>query len=85
MYVYQLDRWLDWCATNDIEPLRARRNDVERYIQHLHLGLGQKASSVNTALTPVRGFYRFAYWEGIIDRDPAVLARRPRYPRGPVA
>lgn len=35
-------------------------------------------ASVCTALTSVRGLYRFAAQEGLIDRDPAQFARRPR-------
>ncbi|MEV7428335.1 tyrosine-type recombinase/integrase [Nocardioides sp. NPDC092400] len=80
-YVYQLGRWLDWCTTHDIAPLAAGRVDVEQFVHHLHVELGHLPSSVHAALTPVRGFYRFAYAEGVIDRDPAVLARRPRNPK----
>ncbi|MGC4112329.1 MAG: tyrosine-type recombinase/integrase [Nocardioides sp.] len=82
LYTYQLDRWLEWCAVNSIKPLLARRPDVEAYIHHLHQGLNQKPSSVHTALTPVRGFYRYIYNEEHISRDPAALARRPRVVRG---
>ncbi|KQT89318.1 hypothetical protein ASG49_16180 [Marmoricola sp. Leaf446] len=81
-YTYQLDRWLRWCADNSLEPLLARRTDVEAYIRHLHEGENQAISSVHTALVPVRGFYRFAFNEEIIARDPAALARRPRLSRG---
>jgi integrase/recombinase XerD len=81
-YTYQLDRWLRWCAANLIEPLEARRTDVETYIKYLHEEVNHKVSSVHTALVPVRGFYRFAFDEEIISRDPAALARRPRLSRG---
>lgn len=81
-YTYQLDRWLTWCATRSLDPLRATRTDVETYIKHLHEDLGQKISTVHTALVPVRGFYRFAFNEDLIARDPAAMARRPRLSRG---
>lgn len=81
-YTYQLDRWLNWCAESSLDPLRVTRTDVETYIRHLHEDLGQKISTVHTALCPVRGFYRFAFNEDLIARDPAAMARRPRLLRG---
>lgn len=81
-YTYQLDRWLDWCAGNSLEPLQVTRTDVETYIKHLHEDLSQRVSTVHTALVPVRGFYRFAFNEDLIARDPAAMARRPRLTRG---
>lgn len=81
VYVYQLDRWFAWCDSAGLRPLEVGRIHVERFVHHLHEVLGHKPSSVHTALTPIRGFYRFAYAEGFIDRDPAALARRPRNPR----
>ncbi|WP_156415567.1 phage integrase N-terminal SAM-like domain-containing protein [Terrabacter sp. Soil811] len=79
LYSYYLDRYLDWCGLQAYEPLTVTRADVERYVHHLHVELGLRPSSVATALTPVRGLYRFGYHEGAMDRDPAVHTRRPRY------
>ncbi len=81
-YTYQLDRWLLWCRDNSIEPLQAKRADVETYIKYLQEEQNQKISTIHTALVPVRGFYRYAFNEEIIARDPAALARRPRLSRG---
>jgi integrase/recombinase XerD len=81
-YTYQLDRWLAWCADRSIDPLKVQRTDVETYIRWLQDDMNQKISSVHTALVPVRGFYRFAFNEEVIARDPAALARRPRLSRG---
>lgn len=81
LYVFQLNRWFSWCFAVGIAPLAATRVDVERFVHHLHVGLGHQPSSVHTALTPIRGFYRFACSEAVIDRDPAAHARRPRNPK----
>ncbi len=78
LYEFHLDRFFDWCVTVSVSPLSATRRDVERYIEHLVVDRGLAASSVCTALTPVRGLYRFAHQECLIDRDPAQYARRPR-------
>lgn len=81
LYNFQLNRWFSWCDAVGIPPLTVTRTDVERFIHHLHVELGQQPSSVHTALTPIRGFYRFACAETFIDRDPAAHARRPRNPK----
>jgi integrase/recombinase XerD len=78
IYEFYIDRYFGWCAEEEIYPLRAARRDVERYIEHLLVDRGMAAASVCTALTPVRGLYRFAHQECLIDRDPAQYARRPR-------
>lgn len=81
LYVFHLNRWFSWCDTVGLPPLAATRPDVERFVHHLYVERGQQPSSVHTALTPVRGFYRFACAEAFIDRDPAAHARRPRNPK----
>lgn len=60
LYVFYLGRFLDWCVLDDLDPMAARPGDIERYVHHLHVELELKASTVCTAMTPVRGFYRFA-------------------------
>src|SRR5215207_11603882 len=39
------------------------------------------ASSVNTMMHAVRGFFRFAHIDGLIPHDPAVYARLPKVHR----
>ncbi|MFC7489447.1 MULTISPECIES: tyrosine-type recombinase/integrase [unclassified Knoellia] len=78
LYTFYLDRFYGWCADEGIDPALAVRSQVERYIQHLLVGRRLSPASVCTALTPVRGLYRFAHQECLIARDPAQYARRPR-------
>lgn len=78
VYHFYLDRYFAWCGMQRIEPLAAARRDVERYIEHLLVDRRMAPASVCTALTPVRGIYRFAHQECVIQRDPAQYARRPR-------
>jgi integrase/recombinase XerD len=75
-YAWSLDLWFDWCTSQSLRPLEVRRADVERYIQHL-VARGGMPASIKFRLAPVRGFYRLAYLEGVVPRDPAVLARVP--------
>jgi integrase/recombinase XerD len=81
-YEYHLDRWLDWCASQAVPPLGARRAHVEQYIHYLNVETQHRPRSVVNALTPVRAFYRIAHNDGFVDRDPAALARLPRFVSG---
>lgn len=77
-YAYQLRRWFSWCETNHLDPLvHIQRAHVELYIRHLDQA-GLMASSVNTAMHAVRGFFRFAHIDGLITADPAIYARLPK-------
>jgi len=78
LYAYQLRRWFEWCQTNGLDPLvEIQRAHVELYIRHLGES-GLMASSVNTSMHAVRGFFRFAHIDGLIVSDPAVYARLPK-------
>jgi integrase/recombinase XerD len=57
-----------------------QRAHVELYIR----GLGESglmASSINTMMHGMRGFFRFAHIDGLIPADPAVYARLPKVHR----
>jgi integrase len=78
LYSYQLRRWSQWCEGNGLDPLVGiQRAHVELYIR----GLGEAglmASSTNTMMHGVRGFFRFAHIDGLIPAHPAVYARLPK-------
>jgi integrase/recombinase XerD len=81
LYAYQLRRWFAWCETRDLDPLIGiQRAHIELYIRYLGES-GLMASSVNTSMHAVRGFFRFAHIDGLIVSDPAVYARLPRVHR----
>jgi integrase/recombinase XerD len=82
-YTHYLDRWLDWCTSAGVEPLGARRGDVEQYVHYLRVETSHRPQAVQAALAPVRGFYRLAHNDGLIDPDPAAMARAPRFLPGP--
>src|SRR4051812_5632163 len=72
LYAYQLRRWFDWCQANGLDPLvGVQRAHVELYIRSLGEA-GLMASSTNTMMHAVRGFFRFAHIDGLIPADPAV-------------
>lgn len=78
MYAFQLRRWFAWCELNALDPLSGiQRAHVELFIRHLG-ECGLVASSVNTSMHAVRGFFKFAHIDGLIINDPAVYARLPK-------
>jgi integrase/recombinase XerD len=78
LYAYQLRRWFEWCEANGLDPLAGiQRGHVELYIRGLG-DAGLMASSTNTMMHGVRGFFRFAHIDGLIPADPAVYARLPK-------
>ena len=78
MYAYQLRRWFAWCEINQLDPLiGVERAHVELFIRYLG-ECGLMASSVNSSMHAVRGFFRFAHIDGLIISDPAVYARLPK-------
>ncbi len=81
LYASQLRRWFAWCETNALDPLVGiQRAHIELYIRRLGES-GLMASSVNTSMHAVRGFFRFAHIDGLIVSDPAVYARLPKVHR----
>src|SRR4051812_40264796 len=54
-----------------------QRAHIELYIRQLGEA-GLMASSVDTMMHAVRGFFRFAHIDGTIRCDPAVYARLPK-------
>lgn len=59
--------------------LTATRRDVEAYRAQLEQQ-GRSAATVAKAISALTGLFAFAVDEGLLDRNPALVARRPRVP-----
>jgi integrase/recombinase XerD len=81
LYAYQLRRWFARCEANGLDALIGiERAHIELYIRHLGEA-GLMASSINTMMHGVRGYFRFAHIDGVTPSDPAVYARHPEVHR----
>ena len=80
-YASHLRRWFAWCETNGLDPLIGiQRAHVELYIRSL-VDRGLMASTINTSMHGIRGYFKFAHIDGQISADPAVYARLPKVHR----
>jgi len=52
--------FLAWCASTGLDPMQARRVDLELYLRWMQLQRRYKPSTVSRRLSIVAGFYRTA-------------------------
>lgn len=81
LFQYSLDLriFYDWCATAGIDPLRARRADLERFRRHLEDERGNGARTVRRRLQTLRTFYKVAVADDYLTKDPSVMLTLPRH------
>src|SRR5450631_3517032 len=72
-----LRAFLTWCASRDIEPLRAQRAQLELYVRWMQETRRYKPSTVSRRTSVLSGFYRTAVIDGVIEHSPAEYVRRP--------
>lgn len=73
-------RWITWCTGRALDPLAARRPDVETWLREL-ADRGLSRSSVAVHYDAVASIYRHAYDEELIDRNPCARIPRPKVHR----
>jgi site-specific recombinase XerD len=76
-YRREVAAWVRWCASQNIDPVQARRGDVESFRE----AMKQAGLSVATRahkLSIVRRFYEAALSHGLIERNPAERVRAGR-------
>lgn len=78
IYEYHLGAWLRWCAERGVDPMKAKRAHLELYVRWRNEERGNMPSSIHTAMTPVKGLYKFADIDGLIDKDPSAYIRLPK-------
>jgi site-specific recombinase XerD len=61
------------------EVLKATRRDVEAFRAHLE-ALGRAPATIAKSMAALTGLFDFAVDEGIVERNPARSARRPKVP-----
>lgn len=73
-YRSDLNRFLAWCEQHSVDPASVREVDLERFIGELVVA-GAAATSVTRATSVLRGFFGYAFDEGLMSHDPATSIR----------
>ena len=72
--------YLTWCAGRGLDPLAARRPDLELYIRWMQEFRRFKPSTVSRRFSVAAGFYRTCVIDGMLEHSPAEHVRRPSVP-----
>jgi integrase/recombinase XerD len=75
-----LRAYLTWCDHHDLDPLTAKRVEVERYLRWLQEVRRFKPSTVSRRMSVLCGFYRTCVIDGVLEHSPAEYVRRPVVP-----
>lgn len=68
---------LRWCADRGLDPLAARRPDLEHYIRWMQQTCRFKPSAISRQFPVAAGFYRTCVFDGVLEHSPAEHVRRP--------
>jgi site-specific recombinase XerD len=69
--------YLRWCTDRGLDPLAARRPDLEQYIRWIQESRRFKPSTISRRFSVTAGFYRTCVIDGQLDHSPAEHVRRP--------
>jgi site-specific recombinase XerD len=72
--------YLTWCAEQGLDPLAARRPQLELYIRWMQEIRRFKPSTVSRRFSVTAGFYRTCVIDGLLEHSPAEHVRRPSVP-----
>jgi integrase/recombinase XerD len=79
-YATCLPRWNRWCADRQIDPLTARRADVELWLRTV-ADAGLSRASIAAHYDAVASIYRLAYEEKSVGASPCARVSRPKIQR----
>src|SRR4051812_8604520 len=86
-YFADVAAWLDWCARTGLDPLEARRADVDAWKATITVtgkdGTVKRASSstVSRRLAAVSSWYQYLVDNDVTDRNPVAAVKRPKVDR----
>ena len=64
-----------WCADRGLDPLAARRPDLEQYIRWMQQACRFKPSTISRRFSVAAGFYRTRVIDAVLEHSPAEHAR----------
>lgn len=79
-YAHDVERFLEWCAAQELNAVDVKLDDLHRYSWEL-LDFGILPRSIARNLAAIRSFYGFLLLDGYIKQDPTELLDNPRVPK----
>lgn len=79
-YAFDLSDYVGWAESAGVDPLRADRRDLRRYLAELS-SAGYAATSINRKLSAIRGFYSWMRRQGEVSSNPAEAVSGPKLGR----
>jgi hypothetical protein len=76
-YTTDLRLFANWCTDNGLRLLDVKRAHLELFARHMEAD-GEMRSTVARRLSTLASFYRYCHVEGLLRRNPAANARRPK-------
>jgi integrase/recombinase XerD len=80
-YILDLKIFFGWCKAHDLNPLQAKRAHLQAYISHLATNGSSRPNSPKTIdrrIGTIRGWYRTAVLDDILEHDPSQHLRLPK-------
>ena len=75
-----LNVFVTWCTGRGVQPLAARRGDLELFVRWMQETRRFKPSTVARRTSVLSGFYRTCVIDGVLNHSPAEYVRRPTVP-----
>ena len=82
-YMVQLQQYLDWCRSCEIQPAQATQRQIKEYRRWMVEQKGYKPATIALKLATVRRFYESAVDRGLVSVNPALGVKAPRERRDP--
>lgn len=78
--IMSVPAWLPWCAQRGLDPLAARRGDVNLYVRLIEAA-GVSEATWARKVSAISSWYDYLADEGLADANPAKKASRPEIDR----
>ena len=82
-YRRQLQQFLHWCDSKQINPVDVTKDDIKRYRHWMIKTKKYKSATISLKLSVVRRFYQAAVEKGLLGINPAAGVKPPREKRDP--
>lgn len=82
-YALDLRIYFDWCTTQGLDPLRAKRFHVQAFVLHLGEARGNGPASVSRRIGTLTGYYENGVVDGYLEATPVIRIKTPTIHQDP--